>query len=159
MQKGNSMQYTRAMVEDLEQIFALVQKTIKTVYPKYYLAEVVDFFCMLHSYDCIRKDIENDRVGVLFLNGKLVGTGSHNENHITRVYVDPDFQGQGYGSFIMQHLEDEIFAGYDTVLLDASLPASHLYKKRGYQTVKHERLSFDGGAVLVYEIMEKKQFV
>lgn len=150
------MNYIKATDEHIEHIFTLVQKTIKTVYPKYYPAAVVDFFCALHSRNCIREDIENGRVGVLFLNGQLVGTGSRIENHITRVYVAPDFQGQGCGSFIMQYLEDEISAEYDTALLDASLPASHFYEKRGYQTVKHERYDLDGGAVLVYEIMEKK---
>lgn len=156
MKKGEALDYIKAAAQHTEQIFALVQKTIKEVYPKYYSAEVVDFFCALHSFDCIREDIENGRVGVLFLNGQPVGTGSRSGNHVTRVYVDPDFQGQGCGSFIMQHLEDEISAEYDTVLLDASLPASHLYEKRGYQTITHERYDFDGGAVPVYEIMEKK---
>ena len=41
-------------------------------------------------------------------NGQLVGTGSYNENHIIRVYVSPKFQGKGYGSFIMQTLEDKM---------------------------------------------------
>lgn len=156
VKKGDDVDYIKATNQHTEQIFELVQKTIKEVYPKYYPTAAVDFFCALHSRDCIREDIENGRVSVLFLNGQPVGTGSRTENHITRVYVDPDFQGQGCGSFIMQHLEDEISAEYDTVVLDASLPASHLYEKRGYQTVKHERYDLDGGAVLIYEIMEKK---
>lgn len=156
MKKGDSLDYIKATDEHIEQIFALVQKTIKAVYPKYYPTAVVEFFCTLHSRDRICEDVENGRVGVLFLNRQLVGTGSRTENHITRVYVDPDFQGQGCGSLIMQHLENEILAEYDTVLLDASLPVSHLYEKRGYQTLMHKRYDLDGGAVLVYEIMEKR---
>ena len=53
-------------------------------------------------------------------------------------------------------LENEIGLQYDTVCLDASLPASHLYEKRGYETIKHERWNVENGVVLVYEIMEKR---
>ncbi len=150
------MEYKKALPEHTETVFQLVQNTIKTIYPRYYPLAVVDFFCELHIRESIREDIEKGNVGVLFADEILIGTGSRRENHITRVYVNPDFQGQGCGSFIMQHLEDEISTEYDTVLLDASLPASHLYEKRGYQTITHERYDLDGGAVLVYEIMEKK---
>ena len=81
----------------------------------------------------------------------IVGTGCYDDNHITRVYVKPGFQGQGYGSHIMQCLENEISLKYDKVNLDASLPACHLYEKRGYQTIKHERLNVENGVILVYE--------
>ena len=37
------MKYMEAGIEDCERIYALVQETIKTVYPKYYPREVVVF--------------------------------------------------------------------------------------------------------------------
>lgn len=67
----------------------------------------------------------------------------------------PEFQGRGYGTFIMEQLEDIIAGEYDIVCLDASLPACHLYEKRGYQTIRHDRWNVENGVVLVYEIMEK----
>lgn len=39
--------------------------------------------------------------------------------------------------------------------LDASLPASCFYEKRGYQTTKHERWNAENGKILVYELMMK----
>ena len=39
------MEYLLATEKETEQIVALVQDTIKCIYPKYYLNEVVDFFC------------------------------------------------------------------------------------------------------------------
>lgn len=86
----------------------------------------------------------------------MLGTGSYKDNHITRVYVAPDLQGNGYGSYIMQNLENEISLNYDNVYLDASLPASHLYEHRGYRTVRHETWEVENNAVLVYEIMKKE---
>lgn len=53
----------------------------------------------------------------------LTAKVEYDSNHITGVYVLPDYQKQGYGSKIMDYLEVEISKKYDTVLLDASLAA------------------------------------
>lgn len=149
------MEYIKATCENADSVFAIVQNTVTAIYPKYYPQEVVDFFCEFHNMENVAKDIENGKVGILLENDQIVGTGSHDGNHITRVYVLPEFQGKGYGSFMMQCLEDEISVKYDTVLLDASLPASHLYERRGYHTIRHEKRVVENDVVLVYEVMEK----
>ena len=110
----------------------------------------------MHCLENIRKDVEDGRVGILKGDNEIVGTGCFKDNHITRVYVKPSAQRKGYGSYIMECLEKEISLQYDTVNLDASLPACCLYEKRGYKTVKHERWNVANGVVLVYEIMEKR---
>ena len=150
------MKYISATIDNLDTIYNLVQNTIRTIYPKYYPTEVVDFFCEHHNPENIRKDIESGVVGILLVDGNIVGTGSYNDNHITRVYVNPDFQGKGYGSYIMQYLENIISHTYDSVSLDASLPASHLYERRGYKTIEHNKWNVANGRVLVYEVMEKE---
>lgn len=150
------MKYIHASVSDAKQITTLVQRTIQTIYPKYYPKEVVDFFLNLHSYETIRKDIESGCVGVLIKDDKIIGTGQHQGNHITRVYVDPDYQGQGCGSYIMDCLEKAISQQCNKAVLDSSLPACHLYEKRGYQTIRDERWPMENGVILVYEVMEKE---
>lgn len=70
--------------QELQEIYDVVYHTIKTVYPKYYHKEVVDFSCTLHSKEAIAKDIENGCVGVLKQDGRIVATGCFVENHITR---------------------------------------------------------------------------
>lgn len=149
------MEYITANKSQSKEIFDLVQNTITTVYPRYYPKEVVDFFCELHNENKIRADIEKGCLGVLIENGQILGTGSYNENHITRVYVNPDFQGNGFGSIIMQNLENQIALSYNTVNLDASLPASRFYERHGYVTQSHEKYPVENGVVLVYEIMQK----
>ena len=150
------MEYLHAKSENIEEIYQLVRNTVTTIYPKYYPKEVIDFFCELHSRENILRDIENGLVGMLVDNDQLVGTGSYKENHITRVYISPKFQRQGYGSFIMQTLEDKIAVDYENAELDASLPACHMYEKRGYITQKHEKWDVENGVVLVYEVMRKE---
>lgn len=150
------MEYIKANESNATQITMLVQETIQAIYPKYYPNEVVDFFLELHSYENILKDIKEGNVGILVKDKTIIGTGCYKDNHITRIYVKPSFQKQGYGSYIMQCLENKIALQYDTVYLDASLPACCLYEKRGYKTLKHERYEVKNGVVLVYEVMEKR---
>lgn len=149
------MEYKKATEKDIEQIVMLVQDTIRSVYPKYYPNEIVDFFCQLHCKENILKDTENSLVGILQNDNTIIGTGCYENNHITRVYVKPEYQEQGYGSYIIQCIENEISLKYDMVYLDVSLPASHLYEKRGYQTIMHERWKVGNRVILVYEVMKK----
>ena len=149
------MTYESAAEKDLEDIYTVVQQTVKTIYPNYYLTEVVRFFCELHSREAILKDIRNGYVSFLKVDGKIIGTGSFIKNHVTRVYVLPEYQKKGYGTFIMKSIEAEIAKRYEKVYLEASLPAVGLYEKLGYTTMKHDKFSVENEVVLVYEIMEK----
>ena len=51
------MIYELATIKELQAVCDLVQHTIKIVYPKYYPAEVVGFFCELHSKEAIKRDM------------------------------------------------------------------------------------------------------
>ena len=144
------MEYLTATVEMADAIHNILHTTIRTVYPKYYPKEVVDFFCQHHSREHILEGIASGNMGV------LIGTGCYDGNHITGVYVLPDYQKQGCGSRIMDCLEVEISEKYDTVLLDASLSAVFLYEHRGYKTVGHGIYELQNDVKLVYEIMEKE---
>ena len=77
--------YIKATEKDGERIFELVQNTIRTIYPKYYPQEVVTFFCELHSRAAICEDIQKGYVGILVEGRQIVGTGSCQDEHITRV--------------------------------------------------------------------------
>lgn len=149
------MRQIEAAPQDCNEIYNLVQETIRTIYPKYYPMEVVDFFSDLHSPDNIKQDIENRTVVLFYEEDMLIGTGTCKEDHITRVFVRPMYQAQGYGSQIMQCLEEKAAGEYAKVCLDASLPACQFYERRGYVTVRHETWNCENDVVLVYGIMEK----
>lgn len=150
------MELILAKNRDAKQVYALVQETIKVVYPKYYLKEIVDMFCEFHSHENIIKDIEAGNTYILVENEEIIGTGTKNGNHITRVYVLPQYQKIGYGTFIMNQLEEMIKEKYNYVDIDASLPASRLYTHLGYQTVDHGIWECKNGVIQVYEIMKKQ---
>ena len=149
------MEYLVATVEMADIIHNILHTTIRTVYPKYYPKEVVDFFCQHHSMEHILEGITSGNMGVLTDKGIIIGTGCYDGNHIIGVYVLPNYQKQGYGSKIMDCLEEDISKKYDTVLLEASLSAVCLYEHGGYKTVGHGIYELQNDVKLVYEIMEK----
>lgn len=132
------MIYELAKLEELQAVYDVVQQTVKTIYPKYYPMEVVDFFCQHHSRDAIAEEIKNGYVSVLKIDGTIIATGSFMDNHITRVYVLPKYQKKGYGTYVMKNIEDQIGEKYDKAYVDASLPAAALYEKLGFVTVNHQ---------------------
>lgn len=150
------MKYIEATSDMVNEIHHVLQTAIKTVYPKYYPKEVVDFFCKHHRKEHILEGIASGNMGVLMYNDVIVGTGCFEDNHITGVYVLPFYQNQGCGSHIMNCLEKKIAETNDTAILDASLPAVCLYEHRGYKTVGHGIYELENDVKLVYEIMEKK---
>lgn len=154
--RESSMKYLLATENNVVEITRLVQQIIMEVYPKYYPKEVVEFFVNLHNEEAIREDILKERVWVLIVNGRVIGTSSYEKNYIKRVYVALDYQGNGYGTLLMQKLEERIRITYDKAILDASLPACIFYEHRGYRTVKHKRNPVNNEVVLVYDIMEKE---
>lgn len=151
------LQYRKALPEEADRVCHVVKTTKALIYPKYYIKEVVDFFERLHSIENIKSDIAEGRIYVLIKDETIIGTGSHTENHITRVYVLPQYQGQGFGSYIMEKLEKEIFLQYDFCELDASLPACIFYENRGYNTAKHIKYQIEDGIFMIYEIMKKEK--
>ena len=150
------MEFQLAKKENLEQVYALVQETIQSVYPKYYLPEIVDMFSEYHCKEHVLQDILARNTYILLQGDTIVGTGTKQENHITRVYVLPRFQGKGYGTYIMNRLEELIKEHYDTIDIDASLPACRLYQRLGYATVDHGIWECKNGVIQVYEIMKKE---
>lgn len=149
------MRIWKAEPENLESITAIVQQTIWQIYPKYYPDAVVRFFSELHQAEHIMADIEKGCVWILQADNQIVGTGTLVENHITRVFVLPEYQGKGYGSRIIETLEALAAEEYHTTCLDASLPAAAFYAGRGYRTINHGTVEAEQNQVLVYEIMEK----
>ncbi|MCM1496571.1 MAG: GNAT family N-acetyltransferase [Bacteroides sp.] len=149
------MEIQKAKPENLKTIARMVQQTIQQVYPKYYPDGVVQFFSELHQEEHIIADIEKGCVWILQADSQIVATGTLVENHITRVFVLPEYQGKGYGSRLMEVLERQTAENNHKVCLDASLPAVAFYAGRGYRTISHGTVETNQSQVLIYEIMEK----
>ncbi len=139
-------------------VHKLVYKTIQEVYSKYYRDEAVDFFINLHNQETIVNDINNKIVYVLVLGNEVIGTGTIKKNHITGVYILPEYQGKGMGSILMDYLEDIVVKEYGSVWIEASLPAGRFYHRRGYVTKEYQEYVLENEKILVYEVMCKNNF-
>lgn len=149
------MELRLAKEQDMRQVYDIVQETIKKVYPKYYLPEIVDEFCKFHCQENILKDIKEENTYILLDNNTIVGTGTRKDTHITRVYVLPEFQKRGYGTYIINQLEEIISENNNYVDIDASLPACKLYSNLGYESIDHGIWECANNVIQVYEIMRK----
>lgn len=147
--------FTPAAPADEQAVCALVRQTIRTVYPRYYPAAAVEACLSASGRAPVSEAIAAGRMRLLRLDGALAAVAVVRGDHITGLYVDPDRAGQGCGGYVMDRLEAELARAYSAARLDAALPALHFFARRGYRTVAHRVLPLSGGAVLVYEEMEK----
>ncbi len=49
----------------------------------------------------------------------IVGTGTLQENHITRVFISNEYRGKGYGSYVMDKLEESMKPEHSIACLDS----------------------------------------
>lgn len=145
----------KATIENLDDVLAIVRKTINEVYLNYYPQEVVCFFLNHHKMENIVNDIHLGNLYLLIEDGCCIGTGTINGENINRIFVLPAYQGEGYDSKMMDFLEKIIAEKYDAISLDASLPAFKIYLRRGYKPIDYLEQSVENGRVLCYLVMTK----
>jgi len=140
---------------DFEYVKRITQTTIKAVYPKYYPAGAVQFFCDHHSDEKILEDIKANRVYLIENEENEVGTVTICGNEINRLFVLTKYQHMGYGRALMDFAEKMISKETDTVVLDASLPAKKIYLLRGYKETAYNMIKTDNGDYLCFDVMER----
>ena len=148
------MKIIQAVADDFETVRQITQETIRAVYPRYYPAGAVDFFCRHHSDESIRTDIASGKVYLLFDDETAIGTVTVSGNGINRLFVLPQYQHKGYGRALLDFAEQKILMQYDTVRMDASLPAKDIYRKRGYRETEYHMIRTENGDYLCYDVME-----
>ena len=144
-----------ASKKDFESVKHITQTTIKTVYPKYYPAGAVQFFCDHHSDERILEDIKASKVYLIEDEGKISGTVTISGNEINRLFVLPEYQHRGYGRMLMDFAEQMIMKENDSIVLDASLPAKKIYLLRGYEAKAYNMIKTDNGDYLCFDVMER----
>ncbi|MBE9908866.1 GNAT family N-acetyltransferase [Enterococcus casseliflavus] len=147
------VEFRKAKKIETMAIHQLVQRTIKATYPKYYPEEVVSFFEDLHNEKKIFKNNSARNIWVLCDGSTIIGTCTCIGNIIMRLFVSPEAQNQGYGTLMLNRIENLIFQKHDFVVLEAVVSAARMYERRGYRTINHEKLIISESAIVTYEIM------
>ena len=105
----------------------ITYQTIKIIYPQYYTSGVIHFFINYHKEENIITDIKLRRVFLIINDNFPVGTVTIKENEICRLFVLPEFQGEGFGKYLMDFAENKIWEKYNSIQLDSSLAAQNMY--------------------------------
>ncbi|MBP1042877.1 GNAT family N-acetyltransferase [Vagococcus sp. BWB3-3] len=149
------MTIIRANISHLASIEAITQKTIASIYPKYYPMGAVRHFQAHHHSAQIAKDIALGNVYLFLENDTPLGTISIIDNEITRFFILPEKQHRGIGKLLLAFAERLIFNKGSNVTLDTSLPAQAFYFKNGYQVTGFKQVITDNQDVLCYVTMRK----
>ena len=157
MKEMNAMDIRKAEETEASLIKEMTHRTISAVYPHYYPEGAVKLFLEHHSAE---KIIRNIRAGEVYLikddNGQTVGTVTVNGNEIKRLFVLPEFQGNGFGGMLIAFAEKLIAENYSEAELSASFPAKAIYLKKGYSDVEFHSILTENGDHLCYDYMKKK---
>lgn len=150
------MEIKQAESHEIEVVKNITHGTVSELYPRYYSNGAVDYFLKHHSVENITDDIEHGRTYLCIDDsGSAVGTVSVDNNHIGRLFVLPEYQGNGYRRALLDFAENLIFENYNEIVIDASLSAKAIYLKRGYRECEYVVIKTDNGDFLCYDIMTK----
>ena len=150
------MKIIKAQQTDLDTVKEITHTTVNTIYPHYYPDGAVKFFLEHHSDENIRDDISKGCVYLLNdAEEKSIGTVTVKNNEICRLFVLPEYQGNGFGKILLDFSEAEIAKKYDEIVLDSSLSAKPVYIKRGYKEREYRTVRTSNGDCLCYDVMTK----
>lgn len=150
------LELRRYRESDLDELHALIVRTIRGSYPAHYPPRAVQFFIDYHSREKIAADGSSAFIIVAMLDGRMIGTATLADSSVGRVFVAPELQGEGIGTALMDRIESEARQlGLTELVLDASLPAFNFYQDRGYRKCSEDRLDVGNGEELRYYPMDK----
>ena len=87
--------------------------------------------------------------------GENVGTVTVRENDIGRLFVLPEYQGQGFGGALLRFAEALVAERYPEAVLDASFAAKAIYLRKGWEETGFHKVTCENGDYLCYDTMRK----
>jgi GNAT superfamily N-acetyltransferase len=119
--------------KDAEAVSHLIRKTLNEVNSRVYPPSVIQFMSNEYSPLFLIKIAQERDFLVALLDNKIVGSATLFNDYIATVFVHPDYQGKGIGTFLMQHIERIAKRKkIETLQLEASINAVNFYTKLGY---------------------------
>ena len=129
--------------EDLKELITLFKETVLTVTAKDYYPEEI-FFCFFFFFEHYSF--------VAVENGVIVGFGDISpEGYQDRLFVHKNFQNRGIGTALCNQLEKQVNG---SIVTYASITAKNFFKKRGYHTIKEQKVMRNGVYLRNY-VMQK----
>jgi len=142
--------------EDIENAVKCIRKAVQISNAPDYPESVIKIQLEQHyTLEWMRRAVRNRYCVVAKERNEVRGTGALVENELRNVFVDPDYQNQGIGKRIVQHLERKAMEkGFGEIWLVSSITARNFYRHIGYSDIKdvQERI---GDHVVTGYLMKK----
>lgn len=144
--------YEPADCEDLAKLF---YHTVHAVNAKDYSPEQLDAWASGKTDLAVwNKSLSEHYAVVALENNVIVGFGDIDESgYLDRLYVHKDCQRRGIATALCDDLERAVEA--DKIITHASITAKPFFERRGFRTVKEQRIVRNGIALTNY-VMEKQ---
>ena len=162
----DSVALTRAKPEDLSAIARLAQLVWRHHYPGIISPAQIDYM-LARMYDLavLRQELADGvAYHCLSSGGELAGFSSHSpagtEMKLHKLYVHPEHQRKGFGSLLLQAVEQDAAArGFGTLILavnKANHQAIAAYRKHGFTVRDSVVVEIGNGFVMDDYVMAKK---
>lgn len=141
---------------EVKQLHTLIHEVIQSCYPKIYPPAVVRFYERYHSIEELKKRIAQSRFFILCKENKAIASAYLKGEEMGGVYVLPEFQHQGLGSFMTTHvIEEAKNLGTQYLWLEATPLAYRMYMKLGFEVKRLEVMYAGEHGTLDYYYMEQ----
>ncbi|WFG95491.1 GNAT family N-acetyltransferase [Spiroplasma citri] len=143
----------KATIVDQDQINQLRQKTIKKINLDDYNLLEQEAILQYFQNNNFCKTLEAEIGYVISFENKILGYGSYHaqQNQITDLEVDPEYQGWYFGKKLLKQLELEAQTnGFLDITVDAFLPAVAFFQKHHYIAVKKNVHIYSQQEILTY---------
>ena len=107
-----------AVVQDVQGLIDLSLRTIRASYQDFLGESVVEDYIRSGEVEAfVRKNMAHALV--VTHGDELAGYAVATDNHIEQLIIDERFHRRGIGSFLLEHLERELFKDHDELVLES----------------------------------------
>ena len=139
--------------KDYKNVADMIARSVSnSAFTKFYPQQSIDYIKKSLDADGVKKRASWTHFYVIEKDNKIIACGaigpywdSKTESSLFNIFVDENYQGQGFGRKIIETLEkDEYFKRAKRIEVPASMSAIPFYSKMGYEHKNGELVYSDG---------------
>ena len=139
--------------KDYKNVADMIARSVSnSAFTKFYPQQSIDYIKKSLDADGVKKRASWTHFYVIEKDNKIIACGaigpywdSKTESSLFNIFVDENYQGQGFGRKIIETLEkDEYFKRAKRIEVPASMSAIPFYRKMGYEHKNGELIYNDG---------------